>query len=44
MEKEYNCKKCGLSYSKGTREQTRDFVLSDICIKCNKAESDKIIN
>lgn len=33
---EYVCKKCGKSAKKGTREQQRDFVFSDICIGCNK--------
>jgi len=27
------CKKCGLTWPKGTREATRDFVYSDVCIK-----------
>lgn len=32
----YICKKCGLKRVAGTREQTRDFVFKDICIRCNK--------
>lgn len=35
--KNYTCEKCGLSRKTGTREQTRDFVFADICIKCNKS-------
>ena len=31
------CRVCGLTHVVGTREATRDFVMSDICIGCNKA-------
>lgn len=30
------CRVCGLTRITGTREQTRDFALWDICIKCAK--------
>src|SRR3990167_5885741 len=32
------CKRCGKKAIKGTREATRDFVFSDICISCNMKE------
>src|SRR3990167_1400016 len=30
----YICTRCGLEQIQGTREQTRDFIYSDICISC----------
>jgi len=35
----YVCSRCGKEAVKGTREQTRDFVYADICIKCQKKEN-----
>lgn len=34
--KNYKCRVCGLEAVAGSRECTRDFVFSDICIACNK--------
>ena len=36
---EYICKRCGLEQIQGTREQTRDFVYTDICVGCMKKEN-----
>ena len=34
----YTCKRCGLEQIEGTREQTRDFVYADICVRCMQNE------
>lgn len=36
VNKYYTCKRCGKEAIKGSREQERDFIFSDICIACNK--------
>ncbi len=33
------CARCGLERTKGTQEQTRDFVFADMCIKCYTKEN-----
>lgn len=34
------CKRCGLEQVKDSREATRDFVHSDICVGCMKKENE----
>lgn len=39
----YTCSKCNRVAIKGSREQTRDFVFSDICVGCNITTAQKPI-